>query len=923
MKQPRSRHSWPPPLAGTNPARGSCRVPLSRLRAFAAACALALIAMPTSATHSAARRAGHGAPPLPQPTPPAEAIARDEGRTLLLKALVIKLSEDLQTRSGMGLDPIEARLVQGSWTPPAAGSSVRFAGGAVRSWREASADTRGWFELDALQGGYALFVVTSDRARVVLLEAMGDDMVFVNGVPRAGNQYGLEDKDEAKAEPWKPRFDYSVLPITLRAGRNELLFRCYRGRLKVALSDARQDLFFNAKDTTLPDLVVGARTESWGAIVVVNASSAPLRGASISARLPGAPPVPTPVPTIPPMSLRKVGFLLAGPAPDRAGDQELTLELHRGARVVGPPPPALADAATLLLPSVDPADSRKITFVSEIDGSVQYYALNPARSSLDRAAAASASSSRSAHPALFLSLHGAEVEAINQARAYGSKTWGNIVAPTNRRPYGFNWEEWGRLDALEVLAIAERALGADSSRIYLTGHSMGGHGTWSLGEIVPDRFAAIGPSAGWVSFWSYRARKPPSGDTAIERILLRAASPTDTAALAVNLRNLGVYVIHGSADDNVSVTESRAMVERLSAFHRDFVYHEQPGAGHWWDLSDEPGDDCVDWPPLFDFFARHARPAPQAVREVEFATASPGVSAWCDWAGIEAQVKPLEISSVKIRCDPFLRHFVGTTSNVARLALDLSPLVRGDDLSILLDDQSIDSVPWPAGSNRIWLARSGGWWSVTGEAPASAKGPRRYGPFKEAFRNRMQFVYGTKGTPAENAWAFAKARYDAERFWYQGNGSIDVVPDVEFAPDAEPDRSVVLYGNARTNIAWRPLLRESPVQVDRAGVRIGARTLTGPDLACLFLRPRPGSAIATVGVVSGTGAIGMRLTTSKLYLEAGYPFPDCIVFRAPASGDRSLPTKAPPTKSGTDGIIAAGFFGIDWGVASGDFAWSD
>jgi hypothetical protein len=391
----------------------------------------------------------------------------------------------------------------------------------------------------------------------------------------------------------------------------------------------------------------------------------------------------------------------------------------------------------------------------------------------------------------------------------------------------------------------------------------------------------------------------------------------------VNLRNVGVYVIHGSADDNVPVTESRTMVERLSAFHRDFVYYEQPGAGHWWDLSDEPGADCVDWAPLFDFFARHTRPTADALREVEFATASPGISAWRDWVGIEAQTKPLEISSVKIRCDPFLRRFAGTTSNVARLAFDLSPLARGEDLSIVLDDQTIGRVPWPAGSNRIRLARSGGTWSVTAEAPAAAKGPQRYGPFKEAFRNRMQFVYGTLGTPQENSWALAKARYDSERFWYQGNGSVDVVPDVDFAPDAELDRSVVLYGNARTNAAWRPLLQDSPVQVDRGGVRIGGHTLAGPDLACLFLRPRPGSAIATVGVVSGSGLVGMRLTTSKLYLEAGYPFPDCIVFRAPATGDRARSGGAPPARTGSDGIVAAGFFGIDWGVASGDFAWSD
>ena len=78
---------------------------------------------------------------------------------------------------------------------------------------------------------------------------------------------------------------------------------------------------------------------------------------------------------------------------------------------------------------------------------------------------------------------------------------------------------------------------------------------------------------------------------------------------------------------------------------------------------------------------------------------------------------------------------------------------------------------------------------------------RRYGPFKEAFQHCMQFVYGTQGTEEENAWAFAKARYDAEQFWYRGNGSIDVIPDIEFDPDRDKDRAVIVYGNADTNTA--------------------------------------------------------------------------------------------------------------------------
>jgi len=80
----------------------------------------------------------------------------------------------------------------------------------------------------------------------------------------------------------------------------------------------------------------------------------------------------------------------------------------------------------------------------------------------------------------------------------------------------------------------------------------------------------------------------------------------------------------------------------------------------------------------------------------------------------------------------------------------------------------------------------------------------------------MMFVFATHGTAVENAWAYAKARFDAESWWYRGNGAVDLLADAEFDPAAEPDRGIVLYGNADNNSAWPALLAQSPVQVHRA-----------------------------------------------------------------------------------------------------------
>ena len=192
------------------------------------------------------------------------------------------------------------------------------------------------------------------------------------------------------------------------------------------------------------------------------------------------------VPSIPPLSIRKVSFSIPFVSSKKTIDKtDLNIQLKNNKGV------SMANEV-LQLDVKSKYKHHKKTFVSDIDGSVQYYSVVPA---LDK---------NLNSPALFLSVHGASVEAVNQANAYKQKDWGHIVAPTNRRPFGFAWEDWGRLDALEVLAEAKKLYKPDPKKIYLTGHSMGGHGTWYLGATYPDYFAAIAPCAGYPDLLLYR-----------------------------------------------------------------------------------------------------------------------------------------------------------------------------------------------------------------------------------------------------------------------------------------------------------------------------------------------------------------------------------------------------------------------------------
>ncbi|MDG3004977.1 prolyl oligopeptidase family serine peptidase [Paludisphaera mucosa] len=809
--------------------------------------------------------------------------------TLLLMTLLLaaaaSAAEPIEVREGLVLpggrrgrreaipaDPIVARIVAGTWTPPRAGEAAALGDDRERKWEPVQAQADGF---PTPPGSYLAIDAVSPDDRVVILEASGHGAVYVGDEPHTGDPYAT---------------GYVRIPIKLRKGSNPLLFLGGRGRsIPVKFTPPKAAALLNTGDATTPDLLDGEPLEADAAVVVLNATDEIRDGLAIVSRVDGGPEVRTPVPLLPPFATRKVRFAIKAEPRSGTTDRPLVVQLVEGETTL--------DEATIPLRSRRPEQDRKRTFLSAIDGSIQYYGHVPA--------AADAAGGR---PGLILTLHGASVEGIGQAAAYRPKPGLHVVAPTNRRPYGFDWEDWGRKDAIEVLETTSELLGVDPRRTYLTGHSMGGHGTWHLGVTYPDRFAAIAPSAGWVSMFSYAGATRPDAPDPVDELIARAANPSDTLGLVRNLAGLGVYVLHGDADDNVPVAQARTMRERLAAFQPDFAYYERPGAGHWW------GNECVDWPPLIAYLREHELKPVDQIRRVDFVTMSPGVSARSGWATIEAQAKAMRPSAIHLAFDPEKRRLEGTTENVARLTLGVS----APPIDVVLDGQTLSGVARvdAPGAPRILLARSkeGAWSTLAAPASPALKGPNRSGPFKEAFNRRFVLVYGTTGTPEENALSLARARYDAEVFWYRGNGSVDVVADVAFLhpplADAFRDRSVVLYGQIMTNAAWRPLLGEGPVQVDRGVVRVGDREVKGDDLACLFIRPRPGSDVASVGVVAGTGARGMRLSATLPYFVSGTGFPDLAIVRG---GDGARPPHA----------VAAGYFGEDWGVDSGEFAWRD
>jgi poly(3-hydroxybutyrate) depolymerase len=789
-------------------------------------------------------------------------------------------------------DAVEAQFVEGTWKAPKPGATLKTAAGKLSMWNAVKAREDGTLDTEKIRGGYAFATFDSPAERIMLLEATGDAMVYVNGEPHTGDPYGV---------------NWLRLPVVVRKGTNTLLFHLGGDKLKArlaALADQDKPVFINDRDHTLPTIVAGEMKPGWlwAAVPVINATRDWINDAKIECGLKDkdADMRPTPTAPIPPLSVRKVAFEIP-----TGGDDSEKLLTYRirllGVRTANARPPQDAKQKPLAetdikINRVAPTDIHNRTFRSNIDGSVQSYAVRPP--------SAAAQTNRNAPVGLIISLHGAGMSCEQHITQSSAKPWAFVLAPEGRRPYGFDWEAWSRDDVFEALADAREHYKFDPQRVYLTGHSMGGHGAWHIGVTRPDQFAAIGPSSGWISYWSYGGGMPsmetPSN---IEALLLRGYSTSDTLKLLTNIAGDGVYILHGGADQTVPVAQARFMRTRLAAFHPNFAYFEQPSADHWW------GNECCDWPRMMEFFREQTAPASADQTFVDFTTANPAVSSSSNWVSIEAQQEQLEPSHVAIRQNSKTRTFVGNTANVARLAIDVTHLAGNQPIDVTLDGQALNWLNVPGDSHKLWFERQGDEWKSVDAPEAKVKGPARYGTFNSVFDNRVLLVYGTAGNPDENAWAFAKARYDAETFYYRGGGSLEILPDTRFDFNGETDRNVVLYGNADTNSAWPQLMSTSPVEIRRGHVRVGTRTETGDNLAVVTVRPRPGSDTATVGVVAGTGSAGMRLTNRLRWFVSGIVYPDLMILE-------------PKTLTeGTAGIRVWGFFGLDWRTETGEIAW--
>ena len=111
---------------------------------------------------------------------------------------------------------------------------------------------------------------------------------------------------------------------------------------------------------------------------------------------------------------------------------------------------------------------------------------------------------------------------------------------------------WRPAVVVELIDHLLLSLPVDPDRVYLTGNSMGGIGTWQVAAHFPERFAAIVPLCG-------------AGDV----------------RLAGELVNMPIWAFHGALDDRVPLGAGRAMVDAVNSRGGHARLTVYPEAGHF------------------------------------------------------------------------------------------------------------------------------------------------------------------------------------------------------------------------------------------------------------------------------------------------------------------------------------------------------
>jgi predicted peptidase len=401
-------------------------------------------------------------------------------------------------------------------------------------------------------------------------------------------------------------------------------------------------------------------------------------------------------------------------------------------------------------------------------------------------------------------------------------------------------------DVLRVMTDVQKSYNIDPDRVYLTGLSMGGGGTWHIGLRYPDKFAAIVPVCG-VADADLSLKHGSLSE--YDRLLISLTGPS---AIAENAGNLSVFIYHGDMDEAVPVEASRRMAEKFRNFGwlgKTVHYFELPGVSHpAWDLSYRNGN-------LFKILAPIRRnPFPN---RVVYTTFSPRYNK-AYWLRIDRIDKGLQLARIEGTLQE--NTFSIQTSNLSAFSILLDPRLVPAGKKIQVE----------VAGKAVYSGMPGGKTLSFSQLPDGTFGQKKWvggpvGPpdhMEAGFRNRTivqadrhLYVYGTGGDPdlqkASRSLAETLADWGPEI-----NVRWKVVADRDITQAEIENNNLVLIGNSTINQIVARMKEKLPIEEKSGELKAADLIVNGKDIAYRLIYPNrlaPGRFVFIHGAGTETG----------------------------------------------------------------------
>ena len=387
-----------------------------------------------------------------------------------------------------------------------------------------------------------------------------------------------------------------------------------------------------------------------------------------------------------------------------------------------------------------------------------------------------------------------------------------VVAPFGRGDVGYL--SIGEQDVLDVIDRLQASFRVDPDRIYLMGWSMGGLGTWRIGQFFADRFAAMAPFCGW----------------------------TGTEYLA-NLRNLPTLIVHGDADNSVPAAMDRAAAEQLKQWNYPVQYDELPGVGHdaWGAWVKETGGVRI-----LDYFRQYRRNPWPAEVIVKTNYLRYGKSFW---VRILELARPPQNGYLKASfVDATHITVVAEQVNVFSLNLTYPQLSQTAPIIVAINGTALTVEPAQVAAT---FRQQETVWNEVKAQPAIGSLPHDGGGLSDLFVRPLIIVYGTQQRGQiyqQAATIFADWSPTPQIAIGSKTGGFHVKADTDITVEDLQKYNLLLFGGPEHNLITKQLADKLPVVFSEDTVTIDGQEFSPAGMILTY--PNPLAPTKLVGIMT-------------------------------------------------------------------------